>query len=205
VTPSHAPLPPSAAPLPRSAAPLPPSDASIAPSAAPLPPSAASIAPSTVTLAADAIELLAGRGLTVAIAESLTGGLVAAAVTGVPGSSVVFRGGIVAYATDLKNALLGVPAELLARFGAVHPDVAAAMARGVRERLGSSVGMATTGVAGPGPADGKPAGTVFVAVDGPRGAVGSALQLSGGRAEVRDSSVVGALSLLVGALREERI
>jgi nicotinamide-nucleotide amidase len=163
------------------------------------------VTPTGGSLAADVIELLASRRLTVAVAESLTGGLVAAALTSVPGSSVVFRGGIVAYATDLKNALLDVPAELLARHGAVHPDVAAAMARGVRERLRSSLGVATTGVAGPGPAEGKPAGTVFVAVDGPLGAAGSGLQLAGGRAEVRESSVVGVLSLLVSALREERI
>lgn len=157
------------------------------------------------SLAVDAIELLVGRGLTVAVAESLTGGLVAAALTSVPGSSVAFRGGIVAYATDLKNALLDVPSDLLARYGPVHPDVAAAMARGVRERLSSSIGLATTGVAGPGPAEGKPAGTVFVAVDGLQGAAGSALELTGDRAKVRESSVAGALSLLVSALREDRI
>jgi nicotinamide-nucleotide amidase len=163
------------------------------------------VTPTGGSLAADAVELLAGRGLTVAVAESLTGGLVAAALTSVPGSSVVFRGGIVAYATDLKDALLGVPSDLLARDGAVHPDVAAAMASGVRERLGSSFGVATTGVAGPGPAEGKPAGTVFVAVAGPQWQEGVGLQLAGDRAEVRESSVAAALSLLVSKLREERI
>jgi nicotinamide-nucleotide amidase len=163
------------------------------------------VTPKGASLAADAIELLDSRGLTVAVAESLTGGLVAAALTSVPGSSVVFRGGIVAYATDLKSTLLDVPAELLARHGAVHQDVAAAMASGVRERLGASLGVATTGVAGPGPAEGKPAGTVFIAVDAPRGSAGRGLQLAGERAEVRESSVLEVLSLLVSALREERI
>lgn len=158
-----------------------------------------------LALAADAIRLLADRRLTIAVAESLTGGLVAAALTSVPGSSTVFRGGIVAYATELKASLLDVPSGLLDAHGAVHPDVAAAMARGVRTRLGSSVGLATTGVAGPGPAEGKPAGTVFVAVDGPFGAAGAGLQLAGDRAEVRDSSVREVLSMLVRALREDEL
>lgn len=161
------------------------------------------VTPGAAQLAAAAIGLLAARGLTVAVAESLTGGLVAAALTSVPGSSVVFRGGIVAYAADLKSQLLGVPSELVARYGTVHPEVAAAMARGVRERLGSSFGIATTGVAGPGPAEGKPAGTVFIAVDGPPGPAWSGLTLAGDRAGVRDSSVHEVLSLLLMALREE--
>ncbi len=135
----------------------------------------------TGLLAAEAIKLLTEEGQTVAVAESLTGGLVAAALTSVPGASVVVRGGVVAYATELKAALLDVPAELLARHGAVHPDVAAAMAIGVRRRLGATYGAATTGVAGPGPAEGKPQGTVFVAVDGPAGPAGVGLQLAGDR------------------------
>jgi nicotinamide-nucleotide amidase len=158
-----------------------------------------------VALAADAIGLLAGQRLTIAVAESLTGGLVTAALTSVPGSSAVFRGGIVAYATDLKASLLDVPSGLLDAHGAVHPQVAAAMASGVRNRLGSSVGLATTGVAGPGPAEGKPAGTVFVAVDGPFGAAGAGLRLAGDRAAVREASVREVLSLLVRALREDEI
>src|SRR4029077_19146959 len=89
-----------------------------------------------------AIGLLIARGMTVAAAESLTGGLVTAALTTVPGASAVVRGGVVAYAADLKSALLGVDPGLLARVGTVHRDVALAMARGVRERLGASVGVA---------------------------------------------------------------
>jgi nicotinamide-nucleotide amidase len=154
-------------------------------------------------LATEAIKLLTAMGKTVAVAESLTGGLVAAALTSVPGASVVVRGGVIAYATELKTALLGVPADLLARHGAVHPEVAAAMAGGVRLRLGATYGVATTGVAGPGPAEGRPQGTVFVAVEGPAGPAGAGLHLAGDRRQVRDGSVLSVLSLLVSALRED--
>ena len=108
--------------------------------------------------------LLAERSATVATAESLTGGLIGAELTRMPGSSATYLGGMVTYATALKQGMLGVPAELLERHGAVHPDVAAAMAAGVRERLGATYGVAVTGVAGPEPQDGQAVGTVFVAV-----------------------------------------
>lgn len=111
--------------------------------------------------------LLAERGQTVAVAESLTAGLLGAELTMMPGASAMFLGGVITYATELKERLLGVPAELLAEHGAVHPDVAAAMAAGVRDRLGASWGLAVTGVAGPDPQDGRPVGTVFVGVAGP--------------------------------------
>jgi nicotinamide-nucleotide amidase len=153
-------------------------------------------------LARQAVELLSQRGHTVAVAESLTGGLVSGALTSVAGASLVLRGGVVAYATDLKESLLGVPAELLARQGPVDPEVAAAMAAGVRRVLGATYGVATTGVAGPGPADGKPEGTVFIAVAGPAGIQGRGLQLGGGRQRVRQETVRQALSLLVNALRD---
>ncbi len=150
--------------------------------------------------AAAAIRMLARRGLTVGTAESLTGGLVAAALTAVPGASAVFRGAIVAYATDLKATLLGVPAELLGRVGAVHPDVAVAMAAGARRRLGVSVALATTGVAGPEPADGQPVGTVHIAVSMPASSVHRALRLAGDRAQIRERTVLDLLGLLVDAL-----
>ncbi len=155
-------------------------------------------------LAREAVGLLISAGQTVATAESLTGGLVSAALTSVPGSSAVFRGGIVAYATELKTELLGVPADLLARRGPVDADVAAAMAAGVRQRLGAAYGLATTGVAGPGPADGRQAGTVFIAVLGPSGLVGCQLKLAGDRPRVRERSVREIMSLLVRTLREDR-
>jgi nicotinamide-nucleotide amidase len=160
-------------------------------------------ASAAAALARSIVEVLTARGQSVAVAESLTGGLVCAALTTVPGASVVVRGGIVAYATDLKAELLGVSADLLARDGPVDSRVAAAMAAGVRARLGASYGMSTTGVAGPGPADGKPAGTVFIAVDGPSGPLGRALELAGDREQVRHQTVQAVLSLLVGAMRED--
>lgn len=135
------------------------------------------------------------RGWTVAVAESLTGGAVCSALVDVPGASAVLRGGVVAYATDLKATLLGVDHELLAQRGAVDPDVARAMARGVRERLGADLGLATTGVAGPEGQDGFPPGTVHVAVATATGARVRSLRLSGDRAQVRVGAVDAVLRL----------
>jgi nicotinamide-nucleotide amidase len=142
------------------------------------------------------VATLAGRGETLAVAESLTGGALAATVVDVPGASRAFRGGIVAYATELKHALLGVDAALLAEQGAVHPEVARQMADGARQRLGATWGVATTGVAGPAPQDGRVPGTVFVAVTGPSADRIERLLLPGGRAEVRAATVRRALLLL---------
>jgi nicotinamide-nucleotide amidase len=158
-----------------------------------------------MTAAARALALLAESDQTVAVAESLTGGLVAAELTSVPGASRAFRGSVTAYATALKRDLLGVDAALLERRGAVDPDVALQMAAGVRDRLAAGWGIATTGVAGPDPQDGQPVGTVYVAVCGPvGGALGAgkvaALRLNGDRAEIRRESVRSVLELLVGEL-----
>lgn len=141
------------------------------------------------------IEVLRARRESVATAESLTGGLVCAALTSVPGASAVVRGGVIAYATDVKADVLGVDPELLTTRGAVDPDVALAMAHGVCRRLSASWGIATTGVAGPDPADGKPVGCVFVAVAGPEHAEVRELSLVGDRASVRALAVEAALSL----------
>jgi PncC family amidohydrolase len=154
-------------------------------------------------LAAEAIRLLIDRDQTIASAESLTGGLVAAALTSIPGASAAFRGGVVAYATDLKAAVLGVPADLLEQHGAVHPAVAEAMAEGARARMRTTIGVATTGVAGPDPAEGKPVGTVYIAVAGPARTTSRALALAGTREEIRTATVAGVLDLLVGTMREE--
>ncbi|GAA0364899.1 CinA family nicotinamide mononucleotide deamidase-related protein [Actinoallomurus spadix] len=147
--------------------------------------------------------LLAARNATVAVAESLTGGLLGAELTGMPGSSATFLGGVVAYATPLKHSLLGVPADLLAAHGAIHPDVAAAMATGVRERLGASYGLAVTGVAGPDPQDGQPVGTVHIGVaeaGGPPVVRSVRLPVAGdgerARGPIRRMTVVHALDLL---------
>lgn len=145
--------------------------------------------------AADIVRHLTATGETVACAESLTGGLVAAALADVPGASVVLRGGVVAYAADLKVSLLGVPAALIERVGTVHPDVAIALADGVRVRLGATWGLATTGVAGPGPVEGKPAGTVHVAVAGPSGTATRELRLNGSRNTVQRDTVRAVLRL----------
>jgi nicotinamide-nucleotide amidase len=147
-------------------------------------------------------ELLLARRETLAVAESLTGGALGAAVVAVPGVSATFRGGVVAYATGLKSDLLGVDAALLARRGAVDPDVAVAMAVGVRRRLGATWGLATTGVAGPDPQDGHPPGVCFVAVAGPDGTRVQTLALDGDRAAVRAAAVVAALALLHTALTD---
>ncbi|MFB8211667.1 CinA family protein [Streptomyces sp. NPDC056010] len=156
-----------------------------------------------MTAAGRVLRLLAERGETLAVAESLTGGLVAAELTSVPGASQAFRGSVTAYATPLKSEVLGVDAGLLAERGAVDADVARQMATGVRRALGADWGVATTGVAGPEPQDGRPVGTVFVAVSGPDGTEKvSALRLNGDRADIRKKSVRSALDLLSGELHE---
>jgi nicotinamide-nucleotide amidase len=142
------------------------------------------------------VRRLVDRRETVATAESLTGGLVAATLVEIPGVSAVYRGGLVVYATDLKHALAGVPEDLLAARGPVDPDVAAALAAGARERCGADWGLATTGVAGPDPQDGKPVGLVYVAVAGPSGPTVRELKLSGNRAVIRTESVTCVLRLL---------
>lgn len=144
--------------------------------------------------------LLGAAGQTVAVAESLTGGLLGAALSQRPGSSETFRGSAVVYATDLKVTLAGVPAQVLAEHGAVADATARALASGVRERLGADWGVGVTGVAGPSEQEGKPVGTVFVAVAGPDAVVGRELRLPGDRERVRGLAVTAALDLLRRAL-----
>jgi nicotinamide-nucleotide amidase len=153
-------------------------------------------------LAARIVRVLRERGQTLATAESLTGGLLGAAITAVPGASAVYRGGLIAYATELKAVLLGVPGDLLARHGPIHPGVAAAMATGARDRLGATWGLATTGVAGPDPDDGFPPGTVHIAASAGSLATRS-LALAGDRDRIRRDTVDQALRLLCDLLRED--
>ncbi len=148
----------------------------------------------------DVHDLLLASGATIAVAESLTGGLLGAELTSVPGSTATFLGGITAYASAAKTSLLGVSADLLALHGAVHPDVAAAMAHGVRARFGSTYAVGLTGVAGPDPQDGQPPGTVFVALVGAGPERMLALTLTGGRTKVRRQAVRAALDLVVQEL-----
>jgi nicotinamide-nucleotide amidase len=149
---------------------------------------------------ADVVRALIERRQTLAVAESLTGGLLAATLVEIPGVSAVFRGGLVVYATELKHTLAGVPQELLDECGPVDPDVALALAEGARRRCVSDWGLATTGVAGPDPQDGKPVGMVFVAVAGPGGARVRELTLSGSRGEIRAATVTAALALLAAGI-----
>ena len=139
---------------------------------------------------------LRARGQTVACAESLTGGLVGAALSELPGSSATFRGSLVVYATDAKAALADVPSELLEEHGAVSPEAATALAEGARTRLAADWGVATTGVAGPEEQEGRPVGTVHVAVAGPSGTVLRSVRLPGDRDRVRALTVTAALDLL---------
>ena len=155
------------------------------------------------TLAADLVARLTAAGQTVAVAESLTGGLVCAALTEVPGASVVVRGAVVAYVADLKAQVLGVDEVLLAQQGAVDPGVAEQMAIGVRSLTGATYGLATTGVAGPDPADGKPVGTVYVALAGPGSSRIKALALSGDRAVIRAQTVRAVLMMLAEELPDQ--
>ncbi len=161
---------------------------------------------------ADVVAGFSRRGLTIATAESLTGGLLTAVLTEIPGSSAVVRGGLVVYATDLKHQLAGVDAELLAERGPVDPRVAAELADGARRECGADVGVGLTGVAGPDPQDSVPVGTWFCAVSGPGGhrdqRSGSPLDLAGPesathpsitgtRGLIRSAAVRAALEMLM--------
>jgi len=151
--------------------------------------------------AARLLEALEGRGMTVAVAESLTGGLVCAAITAVPGASRCFLGGIVAYAAPAKADVLGVPTSVLAMHGTVAAQTAQAMALAVRDRFGAQLGLATTGAAGPGWVGEHPPGTVFVAAAGPLPAVlVRHAELSGTRDDVRAATVELALAAGLEAL-----
>lgn len=158
-------------------------------------------------LAIRVVAELTRRGMTIAVAESLTGGLVVAELIGVPGASAVVRGGVVAYATELKADLLGVDAELLAARSPIDPEVAEQMADGARRRLGrdgvpADVGLATTGVAGPDQQDGHPVGEVWIGL-----AIGDlisshGLSLGGDRASIRSATVSESLVYLLEQLPE---
>lgn len=140
-------------------------------------------------LPAAVVQGLIRRGLTVATAESLTAGLLAATLAEVPGASATLQGGVIAYQNHVKQTLLGVDAGLLARQGAVHAEVARQMAEGVREATGADVGLATTGVAGPEPHQGQPVGTVYVGLVGLGGPEAVLLRLEGGRQAIRQNTV----------------
>lgn len=155
--------------------------------------------------AAEAVAALRAVGATLSCAESLTAGLLAATVASVPGASAVLRGGLVVYATDLKATLLGVPYEVLDRYGAVSEQCARAMATGAAARCGSTYALALTGVAGPDPQEGHPPGHVCLALAAPGGVRSRSVALPGDRDAVRTAAVEVALSWLVADLGREGI
>jgi nicotinamide-nucleotide amidase len=165
--------------------------------------------PAPAALAASVVAALRRRSQTLATAESLTGGLVGATITDVPGASAVFRGGLIAYATQLKAELAGVSANTLAADGPVAASTADQLARGAAVVCGADWGLATTGVAGPEPQDGHPVGQVFVAVAGPASTGAPAadrvvevreLSLTGDRSSIRVQTTRAVLQLLLDTL-----
>ncbi len=152
--------------------------------------------------AADVVALAIAKGITVATAESLTAGMVAAVLANTPGASGMLQGGVVAYQNSVKSAVLGVPRELLAEAGSVDAEVARAMAEGARAACGADVGVSTTGVAGPDAHDGKEVGTVFIGVASGRGSEAFRYAFSGGRAEIREQAAAAALARTLELLRD---
>ena len=148
----------------------------------------------------DVLEILTQRGETICVAESLTGGGLAEALSSLPGSSQIFRGSVTAYQVEIKNSVLKVPLELISEMGTVSEEVAVSMAAGVKDLLGSTWSISTTGVAGPGPVDGVPAGTVWVAIEGPISQT-LQLELSGTREIVRNATIAGAIAAFARILK----
>ena len=160
----------------------------------------------TSVLGAEIVALLTTRGLRIAVAESLTGGLLVSELIRTPGASAVVNGGVVAYNTALKASVLGVDADLLARKGAVDPDVAAQMAAGVRVALAvhgvpADIGISTTGVAGPEPQDGAAVGTVYLGFAIGDSVTTSAIRLSGDRESIRAAAVLASLERIATLLK----
>lgn len=155
-----------------------------------------------MSLAAEILAAAEARGVTLATAESCTGGMVAAALTDVPGSSAVFLAGLVTYANGAKVALLGVSADTLARHGAVSEEVAREMAEGARRVSGATFAVSTTGIAGPGGSKFKPEGRVCFGLAGPDGVRAETVEFGSlGRAKVRAAARDHVLRMVLGALR----
>lgn len=160
-----------------------------------------------MTRAADLVAALTVRGWSLGVAESLTGGALAAEIVSVPGASATLLGGVVAYATPVKESLLGVDAALLDEHGPVHAMVAEQMATGVRTAVAiagrpADVGLSTTGIAGPDSPDGQPVGTVHIGVATPSGVRAHDFHFSGDRASIRVQAVDAAIETLLKAMRE---
>ena len=142
-------------------------------------------------------ELLKAHNLTVATAESCTGGLVASRLTDVPGASAYVKGGVVAYWNEIKRNILHVKAETLEKFGAISRQTALEMATNVREIFGTTIGLSTTGVAGPSTSEGKPVGLVYVAVVGENFSEVKECHLSGSRTEIKFQAADEAFNLVI--------
>lgn len=171
---------------------MPVTDGPVTPTAAPSPAARA------------AVTALRDRGWTLATAESLTAGLLAATIADVPGASVVLRGGLIVYATELKHDLAGVPREILDEYGAVSAETARELARGAAARCGADVGVGLTGVAGPDPQEGRPVGTVFLGLVVPgRGPWSVPLRVDGDRSRIRRAACTAALEQVVAAATGE--
>lgn len=140
-------------------------------------------------LAYELIQKLGQRHLTISVAESLTGGLVAASLTQIPGASAVFKGGIIAYGDEIKQQVLKVDPALITKFTSISEPVVQSMATNVREIMNTDIGIATTGVAGPDKSDGFAPGIVFVAISIGDHKICQKLELVGDRTQIRDQSV----------------
>jgi nicotinamide-nucleotide amidase len=159
-----------------------------------------SLAPDASSMVKELIRTLSQNNETLATAESITAGGLSAAITSIEGASQIFLGAIVAYCNDAKTQVLDIDQELIAKHTVYSQEVAVAMARGAREKFGSTWAIATTGVAGPGPSDGVPSGTVWVAIEG---LVAHSLELSleGDRESVRNATVATAIGTFTRILR----
>ena len=158
----------------------------------------------TETLARQVVECLLERELTLATAESCTGGLVGGAITAISGSSRVYSGGVISYTNAVKEGLLGVPGETLAQYGAVSAPVAEAMARGAAKALKADLALSTTGLAGPGGDEfGNPVGTVFVGVWFQGQCLSRKFRFAGDRDAVRRQAVEKALELVLEVLKQK--
>lgn len=148
----------------------------------------------------DILEILRTRKESISVAESLTGGGLAQALSSLPGSSEIFRGSVTAYQAEIKSEVLRVPAQLISEMGVVSEEVAISMATGVRDLMNSTWAISTTGVAGPGPTDGVQPGTVWVAIEGPISQTRQ-LELSGTREIVRNATIAGAIAAFARILK----
>ena len=151
----------------------------------------------------DIVAQLKQKNLTIATAESLTAGMVSSTLADVPGASAVLQGGVVAYNNGVKHRLLGVSADILAARGAVDAETAKQMANGARDRFRADIGISTTGVAGPEPAEGKAVGIVFIALSTADQTTARLLRFDGNRDQIRRSSVAASLRLVGEWLAQE--